>query len=152
VLARQCELLRLIVEQKQTPKLVLSDRADLREVVPDHFTDDSIYRRTVTFYHQLQEQALSAAWSQVQVPVLSIHGSRDWICTLQDSARIASLVKYGNVAQVAADHQMSDASSVRAALGPSGAPDSTSLRLSPALRDSVVSWLRAMLLKEAAVR
>jgi uncharacterized protein len=105
-IALQCELIGLIVRQGKTPAQVLQERPDLRAVTPEHFTDDSIYRRTVSFYHQLQAQQLTQAWAQFDKPLLALHGSHDWICAAEDSQRIATLTQHGESRQVSsADHQ-----------------------------------------------
>jgi uncharacterized protein len=103
----QCELVRLIVTGKLTVQQALLQRPDLREVTPPHFTDDTIYRRTVRFYHQLEQQPLDDAWRKVTVPVLAIHGSHDWICAPEDSQHIAAITPLGEFRAVQrVDHQL----------------------------------------------
>jgi uncharacterized protein len=101
------ELLRCIVEDRKTPAEVFVTRPELRAVAPAHFTDTSIYRRHVSYYHQLQQQPLDAAWRAVTCPVLNLHGQHDWICALGDSERIASLAPRGTAQQVpSTDHHL----------------------------------------------
>lgn len=141
--ARQCTLLRQIVEGGKTPAQVLSERPDLRDVVPEHFTDTTIYRRNVAFYHQLQRQPLTHAWSRVNAPVLALHGARDWICSLADSERIAALSPRGEAAQVPdTNHHLSEGD-VTFLRDPTSRPPS--LRLSPYLTSIVVEQLRRWL-------
>jgi hypothetical protein len=157
-IALQCELMRLIVRGGKTPAQALRERPDLRAVTPEHYTDDSIYRRTVAFYHQLEQRDIEHAWRQFTQPVLAIHGSHDWICAPDDSARIAELAPRGQTARAEwTDHQLSD---VRQRVGATrdpvaDAPDrptgaqlraatmpsrSDPLVLSPSLRDLVRQW------------
>ena len=53
---------------------------------------DHQYGRPVAYYQQLQDLNLMAAWSQVKVPVLVLHGEFDWIMSRDDLETLASLV------------------------------------------------------------
>ena len=53
------------------PKLV--------DLWPDGADRDHLYGRPLAFYQQLQKLNLAAAWSQVKVPTLVVHGEFDWI-------------------------------------------------------------------------
>lgn len=128
---RQIELLRLIVEGGRTPIEAVRERPHLGAVTPDHFTDTSIYRRNVAFYHQLQRQPVAEAWSRVRAPAVALHGEKDWICSFEDSVRIAGLVTNGVAIRVPnTDHHLSSngATFLR---DPHTRP--TSLQLSPEL-------------------
>jgi pimeloyl-ACP methyl ester carboxylesterase len=48
------------------------------------------YGRPVAYYQQLQDLNLMAAWSQVKVPVLVLHGEFDWIMSRDDLEILAS--------------------------------------------------------------
>jgi pimeloyl-ACP methyl ester carboxylesterase len=50
------------------------------------------YGRPVAYYQQLQNLNLMAAWSEVKVPVLVLHGEFDWIMSRDDLETAASLV------------------------------------------------------------
>ena len=50
------------------------------------------YGRPPTYYQQLQGLDLMAAWSEVRVPVLALHGEYDWIMSGSDIQLIAELV------------------------------------------------------------
>jgi pimeloyl-ACP methyl ester carboxylesterase len=50
------------------------------------------YGRPVAYYQQLQDLDLMAAWTQVKVPVLVLHGEFDWIMSRDDLETLASLV------------------------------------------------------------
>src|SRR5690606_34008891 len=99
-IVRQAELLRLIVEHGRTPAQALRERPDLADVAPEHFTDTSIYRRSVAYYHQLETQPLSAAWTRIEAPVLALHGANDWICSFEDSHHVAALAPRGSALSV----------------------------------------------------
>jgi len=125
------ELIRLVVCDEQEPEAVLAERPDLAAVAPAHFTGDQAYGRIARFYHQLERADVAAAWRNLDVPALLVHGERDIICTADDSRTIAVFVgsRAAFVELPAVDHQMSDA--------PDGAE-----RLAPALRDTLVAWFR----------
>lgn len=107
-IVRQAELLRLIVEHGRTPAQALRERPDLADVAPEHFTDTSIYRRSVAYYHQLETQPLSAAWTRIEAPVLALHGANDWICSFEDSQHVAALAPRGSALSVPnTDHHLS---------------------------------------------
>lgn len=142
-LERQSALLREIVEGGKTPAQALREHPDWRDVVPEHFTDTTIYRRNVAFYHQLQRQPLTQAWSKVNAPVLALHGARDWICSLPDSQRIAALAPNGAAMQVPdTNHHLSEGD-VTFLRDPTARPPT--LRLSPQLTPLVVETLRRWL-------
>lgn len=50
------------------------------------------YGRPIAYYQQLQQLNLQAAWAQVRVPVLALHGEFDWIMSRSDIETIAALV------------------------------------------------------------
>ncbi len=136
---RQCELLRAIVQNGQTPRQALATRPDLLDVRPDHFTDDTIYRRTVAFYHQLERQPLQQAWQRMAVPVLAMHGDKDWICAFEDAAHIARSCPSGQAVQIPdTDHQF-------AAVDPERLVATKPLTLSPVMLETLEPWLSDVL-------
>jgi hypothetical protein len=139
VIERQCELIRLIVTGRRTPAEAFRERPDLLDVRPEHYTDDTIYRRTVRFYHQLESQPLGYAWRNVDCPVLAVHGEKDWICGPDDSRVIATLNKRGEFRSAqAADHQLAFVAGDRLL------PERP-LTLAPSLRQLVTEWVSALL-------
>ena len=54
--------------------------------------DDQQYGRPVSYYQQLQDLDLMAAWSAVRAPVLALHGQYDWIMSRADIELVAELV------------------------------------------------------------
>jgi pimeloyl-ACP methyl ester carboxylesterase len=75
---------------RQVPAEIFARRPELQQLWqgdPQHQ-----YGRPVAYYQQLQDLNLMAAWSQVQVPVLVLHGEFDWIMSRDDLETLASLV------------------------------------------------------------
>jgi len=66
------------------PKLV--------DLWPDGADRDHLYGRPLAFYQQLQKLNLAAAWSQVKVPTLVVHGEFDWIMSREDHEMITRMV------------------------------------------------------------
>ena len=50
------------------------------------------YGRPPQFFQQLQELNLAAAWSEVRVPTLVVHGANDWIMDRDDQEAIVTAV------------------------------------------------------------
>lgn len=126
-----CELVRLVCAGR-APSDVFAERPDLLRAAPAHFGPDQAYHRVASFYHQLERADLAGAWSRVGCDVLAIHGSADWITTLDDSRALAAAVgARGRALEVAGvDHRLSNAGSPR-------------LRLAPQLWAAMLDWLRA---------
>lgn len=127
------ELVRLVCAGK-TPAEVFAERAELASAAPAHFAADQAYGRVARFYHQLERADLRGAWTRVGCEVLAIHGSDDWITTLDDSRAIAEAAgtRAAAVELEAIDHQLSP-------------PGSARPKLAPALATAIVDWLRARL-------
>jgi uncharacterized protein len=144
----QCKLLALIVAGGRTPKDVLREHPELRPYAPAHFTDDTIYRRTVRFYHQLEQQALDAAWRRIDCPVLTIHGTDDWICAPEDSQHIANISRHGEFRAVSnTDHQFAEVPKAvdgEAKHAPVLQPRAETLELSRNLADVLTTTLSAL--------
>jgi pimeloyl-ACP methyl ester carboxylesterase len=130
---RVCELVRLVCAG-QTPAEVFVQRPELASAAPAHFSADQAYQRVVRFYHQLENADLHGAWSRADCDVLAIHGSDDWITTLDDSRAIAAAAgKWAETLELdGIDHQLSPAGSVRP-------------KLAPELATAIVAWIRARL-------
>lgn len=127
-------LLREIVTAKKLPAQVVAERPELARFKPEHFGDDSIYRRIATFYHQVEALPLVDTWREVRVPTLLAHGEQDWLCTADDSRRIASLARLARFESVPnTDHQLADAQT------------NATPRLSPALARLSTRWVRELL-------
>jgi pimeloyl-ACP methyl ester carboxylesterase len=72
------------------PREILARQPELRrlwEAEPEHQ-----YGRPVRYYQQLQQLDLMRAWSQVQAPLLALHGEYDWIMSRADLELMVQLV------------------------------------------------------------
>jgi pimeloyl-ACP methyl ester carboxylesterase len=78
-----------LLEQK-SPQEILLGRPDLKSLWQGD--PDQQYGRPTSYYQQLQELDLLAAWSAVRVPVLAIHGEYDWIMSDGDLRLLAETV------------------------------------------------------------
>lgn len=85
------ELFRLVHREKTTPQRAFEQRADLRSLRSRDCAGETMYGRHVSLFQELDAIDLEAAWRGVKARVLALHGEHDWICTLDQSKRIASL-------------------------------------------------------------
>jgi pimeloyl-ACP methyl ester carboxylesterase len=129
---RIAALIRAVVQGGKTPVEVFAECPELAEGAPAHFECDHCYGRICSFYHQLEGAPIAEAYGELRIPLLFVHGGRDWICTAADAAALAA--RAGPSASVAeipeADHHMSDA--------PKGAPP----RLCSGVREAVLAFVR----------
>ena len=71
---------------------ILKEQPPLAELWPEGADHSHLYGRPLAFYQQLQNLNLAAAWSQVKVPTLVLHGQYDWIMSREDHELIAQYV------------------------------------------------------------
>lgn len=86
----ESQLYDLYLNGKKTPGAVVWERPGLAPFwsePPGHQ-----YGRPASFYQQLQDLNLAAAWDKVSVPVLAVHGEFDWIMSREDHETIAAIV------------------------------------------------------------
>jgi pimeloyl-ACP methyl ester carboxylesterase len=78
-----------LLEQK-SPSEIFQGRPDLKSL----WQGDSHlqYGRPTSYFQQLQDLDLMAAWSAVRVPVLAMHGEYDWIMSDGDLRLLAEMV------------------------------------------------------------
>jgi len=72
----------LYLNSKTTPGAVISEHPEFKAIWYDE--PEHQYGRPASFYEQLQALNLAEAWSQVNVPVLAVHGEYDWIMSADD--------------------------------------------------------------------
>jgi pimeloyl-ACP methyl ester carboxylesterase len=89
-LKKLAELHAAYLFDRLTPAQVVERRPHLRGVWYDE--PDSQYGRPASFYHQLQDLDLAAAWGKVHVPTLVVWGEYDWIMDRSDQEQIVRLV------------------------------------------------------------
>jgi pimeloyl-ACP methyl ester carboxylesterase len=98
------------------------------------------YGRPVSYYQQLQDLNLMAAWSEVRVPALVLHGEFDWIMSRGDLEMTAALVNHnlGDAAQFvelpATGHSFDHYPSMEAAFA------GKSLPFDPAIAQRIGGW------------
>jgi pimeloyl-ACP methyl ester carboxylesterase len=78
-----------LLEQK-SPREIFSSHPDLKLLWQGDSNQQ--YGRPTSYYQQLQDLDLMAAWSAVRVPVLALHGEYDWIMGDGDSRLLAEIV------------------------------------------------------------
>lgn len=116
--------------ERQPPAQILAKRPELKQLWQGDAEHQ--YGRPVAYYQQLQDLNLMAAWSQVKVPVLVLHGEFDWIMSRDDLETMASLVNQNSpgaaefVELPGAGHSFDHYLSMQAAFSGDAAPfDST---------------------------
>jgi pimeloyl-ACP methyl ester carboxylesterase len=75
---------------KKSPRDIFTARPDLKSLWQGDFNQQ--YGRPPSYYQQLQELDLMAAWSGVRVPVLAMHGEYDWIMSDGDLRLLTEMV------------------------------------------------------------
>ena len=87
---KYAELYALFLEQKMTPKEVIAARPHLANVWygwPEHQ-----FGRPASFFHQLQELNLGAAWEKIDSPTLVLYGEYDFHMSRRDHEMITEIV------------------------------------------------------------
>jgi pimeloyl-ACP methyl ester carboxylesterase len=87
---KYAELYALFLEQKMTPKEVIAARPHLASVWygwPEHQ-----FGRPASFFHQLQELNLEAAWEKIDSPTLVVYGEYDFHMSRRDHEMITEIV------------------------------------------------------------
>jgi pimeloyl-ACP methyl ester carboxylesterase len=87
------ELFRLVHREALTPQRVFEMHPHLRSLRSRDCAGETMYGRHVSLFRELDAMDLEAAWRDVKARVLALHGEHDWICTLDQAKRIASLSK-----------------------------------------------------------
>jgi pimeloyl-ACP methyl ester carboxylesterase len=72
------------------PREILARQPELRRLWEGD--PEQQYGRPVRYYQQLQQLDLMRAWSQVQAPLLALHGEYDWIMSRADLELMVQLV------------------------------------------------------------
>jgi pimeloyl-ACP methyl ester carboxylesterase len=71
---------------------IIKEAPELTELWPAGNDHAHLYGRPLAFYEQLQKLNLAAAWSNVKVPALILHGQYDWIMSREDPELMAQYV------------------------------------------------------------
>ena len=80
-----------LIRNKSVEQIV-KENPSLAELWPEEKDLTRLYGRPLSFYQQLQNLNLAAAWSRAKVPTLVLHGQFDWIMDREDSELIAQYV------------------------------------------------------------
>jgi pimeloyl-ACP methyl ester carboxylesterase len=75
----------------RSPAAIFAQHPELRALWPGE-DERHLYGRPLAYYQQLQQLNLAAAWSQVKVPLLALHGQYDWIMSADDDGLRVALV------------------------------------------------------------
>lgn len=86
---RWAELHTLVCREGWTPERAFEQRPHLRSLRSSDCTGETYAGRHVSLFQQLDAIDLLAAWRDVHVPVLAVHGEYDWICTREESETLA---------------------------------------------------------------
>jgi len=111
----------LYLNGKKTPGAVIAEHPEFKPIWYDE--PEHQYERPSSFYWQLQALNLAEAWSQVNVPVLAVHGEYDWVMSADDYKLLVEAVnarKPGTAAYVdwpKADHGLYTHASLQKAFG-----------------------------------
>jgi dienelactone hydrolase len=89
----QASLLNYLYAEKLSPKTIAERYPSLREQLLQTVTDDRYYvDRSLTFFGQLADKNLGAAWETYEGHVLAIWGKGDFVSNEDDHALIARIV------------------------------------------------------------
>jgi pimeloyl-ACP methyl ester carboxylesterase len=97
----------LLYDVGLTPEQAFAQRPELRALENEAFRGDRIYLRHARFFQQLARVDIAAAWREIACPVLSLHGSADYLGFAEHAAEIAALAPRGLYRELAGiDHFM----------------------------------------------
>lgn len=79
---------------RESPSAIFARNPELRKFWDG--AEDQQYGRPTTYYQQLQDLNLMAAWAAVRVPVLALHGEYDWLMSRGDFELMIDVVNRNN--------------------------------------------------------
>jgi pimeloyl-ACP methyl ester carboxylesterase len=139
-------LLTYLYHEKLSPKVIAERYPHLRERLGQLATDDGYFvDRSLTFFQQLAEKNLGAAWQSVGGHALAVWGKADFVSNEDDHALIARIVNRAHpghgtfVALEGSDHGFNRAGSQRESFsrGQSGQAG----EFNPAIFEACDAWL-----------
>lgn len=98
--ASPAEVNEMVQAESRRSALVLLEKKTLGEVWRMHpelrnespmASEDRLFTRSMSFFHQLQDLNLAQAWSVAPGDVLAIHGEYDWVTAFEDHRIIAEI-------------------------------------------------------------
>ena len=92
-LRAEAALVTYLYAEKRSPKEIIEHYPKLRERIAQSITEDRyFFDRSLTFYRQLAEKNLGAAWESFGGHALAIWGKGDYVSNEDDHALIARIV------------------------------------------------------------
>jgi hypothetical protein len=145
-LRKEAALLTYLYGEKLAPKVIAERYPYLRDRLEQTITDDRYYvDRSLTFFRQLAEKNLGAAWESYNGHALAIWGKADFVSNEDDHALIARIINRDHpghgtfLAMDGVDHGFNRAGSRRASFdrGRSSRPG----EFNPAILDVCRDWV-----------
>ncbi len=133
--------------EKKSPREIMERFPHLRERLEQNITEDRyFFDRSLTFYRQLAQKNLGAAWESFAGHALAIWGKADFVSNEDDHALIARIVNRDHpghgtfLAMDGIDHGFNRAASRRTSFdrGRSGQPG----EFNPAIVEVALAWAR----------
>lgn len=144
------EFYSMYLNQKLTPAEVIRQRPHLGALWYDQ--PGHQYQRPATYFHQVQNLNIEAAWERISAPVLILYGEYDWIMSRADHELIAEIVNRrhpGNARLVVvpkAGHSLDTFESQQAAFNGEGG------RFDESVASQMIEWLRSNVRSNASPR
>jgi uncharacterized protein len=93
----EAALTTYLYTEKKSPKEISENHPHLRDRLEQNITEDRyFFDRSLTFYRQLADKNLGAAWDSFGGHVLAIWGKADYVSNEDDHALIARIVNRGH--------------------------------------------------------
>jgi alpha-beta hydrolase superfamily lysophospholipase len=98
----------LVYSEGLSPEQAYARRPELQRVLPQAYAGRHVYGRVASYFQQLQALDLEQAFRTLEMPLLALHGSCDWLSERDDLARIAELRgRHGTLIELPGiDHHM----------------------------------------------
>jgi pimeloyl-ACP methyl ester carboxylesterase len=145
-LREEAALLTYLYGEKLPPKEIAARHPGLRERLAQTITDDRYFvDRSLTFFQQLADKNLGAAWEPFQGDVLAIWGKADFVSNEDDHALIARIVNRDHpghgtfLAMDGIDHGFNRAASQRESFGRGRSGEAG--EFNPAILETCRSWI-----------
>ncbi len=99
-LRNSAALLTYLYSEKMSPQEIAAKHPQLRDLIGQTITDDRYFvDRSLTFFRQLADKNLGAAWESYQGHALAIWGKADFVSNEDDHALIARIVNRAHAGQ-----------------------------------------------------
>jgi photosystem II stability/assembly factor-like uncharacterized protein/pimeloyl-ACP methyl ester carboxylesterase len=152
------EVTEMVQAQSRIDSMMLLEKMTLGQIWDKHpelkppqespmMTRDRLSSRHMSFYHELQDINIAAAWTRATGHALAIHGEYDWVTTAGDHEAIATVVS-GRTTNKAtatmlslpkADHAFTTHETLQASLGAMGQG-----KWADTLPTAVLNWIASL--------